>query len=81
MKFASQEFLNEHELAAALHVSVTTVRRWRLRNEGPKYLKVGNAVRYPQNELDQWLRSREAGGALSEEPVNEAATSLGESDV
>lgn len=54
--------LNEYQVAAILGVSVATVRRWRLLRQGPKYLKVGAAVRYRHQDLDLWLASRPTGG-------------------
>jgi predicted DNA-binding transcriptional regulator AlpA len=55
--------LNEYQVAAILGVSVATVRRWRLLRQGPKYLKIGAAVRYKHQDLDSWLASRPTGGA------------------
>jgi predicted DNA-binding transcriptional regulator AlpA len=51
-------FLNEHELAEIMGMSVSSVRRWRLLRKGPKYLKVGGvAVRYKSSSL-QAVRKR-----------------------
>jgi predicted DNA-binding transcriptional regulator AlpA len=55
--------LNEYQVAAILGVSVATVRRWRLLRQGPRYLKIGAAVRYKHQDLDSWLASRPTGGA------------------
>jgi len=54
--------LNEREVAARLSVSVASVRRWRLFGQGPKYLKVGAAVRYKLEDVTAWLESRPSGG-------------------
>ena len=32
-----------------------TVRRCRLDDVGPKFLKVGNIYRYPADELEAWI--------------------------
>ena len=40
------ELLNEHQVAEFVQLSVASVRRWRLFRTGPKYLKIGAAVRY-----------------------------------
>ncbi len=42
------------------------VLRWRVRKQGPKYLKIGAAVRYKPEDLGAWPESRPAGG----EPVH-----------
>jgi len=49
--------LNEHEVAAYLNISVGTIRRWRLFRTGPKFVKVGAAVRYKREDLETWLES------------------------
>jgi excisionase family DNA binding protein len=63
---------NEHQVAEMLSVSVSTVRRWRLLRQGPRFLKLGSAVRYRREDMDAWLASRPTGGTDS--PPVEAAT-------
>jgi predicted DNA-binding transcriptional regulator AlpA len=59
--------LNEFAVAELLGVSVATIRRWRLLQQGPKYVKVGaSAVRYRPSDLSVWLESRPTGGQQSE---------------
>jgi predicted DNA-binding transcriptional regulator AlpA len=47
--------MNEHEVAAYLKISVASVRRWRLLRTGPKFLKIGSAVRYKGEDVEAWL--------------------------
>jgi predicted DNA-binding transcriptional regulator AlpA len=61
------EFLNEHDLARITGLSVASVRRWRLLRQGPKYLKIGAAVRYRPEDVSAWLESRPSGGTTSPE--------------
>jgi excisionase family DNA binding protein len=49
--------LNEHQVAEYLNLSVASVRRWRLFRKGPKFLKIGSAVRYRREDVDAWLIS------------------------
>jgi len=58
---ASPELLNEHQVAKFLQLSVASVRRWRLFRTGPKYLKIGAAVRYRRDDVEAWLSSCGAG--------------------
>ena len=51
------ELLNEHQVAKFLQLSVASVRRWRLFRTGPKYLKIGAAVRYRREDVETWLSS------------------------
>lgn len=58
-----RRLLDEREVAALCHVSLGTVRRWRLFRKGPQYVKVGDAaVRYRPEDLEAYLASRPIGG-------------------
>lgn len=50
--------VDERAAAARLGVSRRTLQQWRVKGGGPKYLKLGRAVRYDLAELDRWERSR-----------------------
>lgn len=54
--------LNEHDVARVTGLSLASVRRWRLFKQGPKYLKIGAAVRYRAEDVRAWLESRPTGG-------------------
>jgi predicted DNA-binding transcriptional regulator AlpA len=58
--------LNEREVAKMLSLSVASVRRWRLLRRGPRYLKIGAAVRYRLEDVELWLESRPSGGNQGE---------------
>jgi predicted DNA-binding transcriptional regulator AlpA len=59
---AIETLLNEHDVARITGLSVASVRRWRLLRQGPKYLKIGAAVRYRIEEVRAWLETRPTGG-------------------
>jgi predicted DNA-binding transcriptional regulator AlpA len=59
---ALQALLNEHDIARLTGLSVASVRRWRLVRQGPKYIKIGAAVRYKPEDISAWLESRPSGG-------------------
>jgi excisionase family DNA binding protein len=48
---ALPEYLTTREAAALLGVSVRTLEGLRATGEGPRYVRVGRAVRYPRNML------------------------------
>jgi excisionase family DNA binding protein len=57
--------LNEEEVAKQLHVSLASVRRWRLERRGPPFIKVGSLVRYKPEEVEAWLGALPTGGSIT----------------
>jgi excisionase family DNA binding protein len=55
--------LCERELAEILGVSLPTLRRWRFRQEGPAWVKLGRLCRYPLDRLQEWLSDHDKSGA------------------
>jgi hypothetical protein len=55
-------FLTECGVSERTHISLATLRRWRLENRGPKYYKFGSLVRYDQKKLIQWEQAQPSGG-------------------
>ena len=69
--------LNEREAAAALGISVKLLRRWRMLDKGPRYVKLsgklgqtGRRIAYPARDLYCWLESLPSGGS---KPAGSAA--------
>ena len=58
---------DEKREADRLGFSVRTLQQWRVKGEGPPYLKIGPSVRYNPEAVDAWLnahtRSSTAQGA------------------
>ena len=54
--------LTEEEVAEQLHVSVASLKRWRLERRGPQFIKVGSLVRYRPEELETWLTALQPAG-------------------
>ena len=48
--------LDEHALAQRWHLSVKTLRRWRLERIGPVFCKVGARVTYLLSEIEAYER-------------------------
>jgi hypothetical protein len=52
------ELLAEREVASLLKVNRATLRRWRGRNAGPRYLRLGpKLIRYRRDDLALFLDS------------------------
>ena len=49
------KLLNETEVAEILNLQVATLRRWRWMGQGPRFIKIGAAVRYDPQELKVYL--------------------------
>jgi predicted DNA-binding transcriptional regulator AlpA len=62
-----ERLLNEHDVARITGLSVASVRRWRLLRQGPRFLKLGSAVRYKAEDVSAWLASRPSGGGQQPE--------------
>jgi helix-turn-helix protein len=58
----SSYLLTENDVSARLHISVDSLRRWRLEKRGPTFFKVGSLVRYRPEDLEQWLLAQPTGG-------------------
>lgn len=51
--------MTEQEAAVFLGVVPKTLQAWRQQGRGPRFLKIGRAVRYDVDTLDEWLQSQE----------------------
>ena len=45
------------EVAHVLGVAASTLRQWRMKGEGPPYIRCGGITRYRQADVESWLRS------------------------
>lgn len=54
----SQVLLKTREAATHIGLAVTTLEKMRVYGGGPKYLKLGRAVRYRIDHLEEWLDER-----------------------
>jgi Helix-turn-helix domain len=51
---------NQDGLAKILNdeVSTKTLEKWRVRGEGPRFIRAGRKVLYRRADIEQWLASR-----------------------
>ena len=53
------ELVSENTLTKLLDVSVFTLRYWRWKKKGPKYVKLENGrVRYPKKDIHDWYATQ-----------------------
>jgi excisionase family DNA binding protein len=49
--------LTERQVAEQLGLSVATLRAWRHRGKGPRFLRLGHSVRYLPSDVDEFVRA------------------------
>ena len=49
--------LTERQVAEQLGLSVATLRAWRHRGKGPRFLRRGRSVRYLPSDVDEFVRA------------------------
>ena len=70
------QLITETETARLLGLKVATLRRWRWAGKGPRFLKLGGAVRYDPADLEAFIeqsRRRSTADPGNAETVGEAA--------
>ena len=55
MEVNQPALLRETEAAALLNLETATLRRWRWAGKGPKFRKIGGAVRYHPHDLTAFI--------------------------
>jgi predicted DNA-binding transcriptional regulator AlpA len=53
-----ETLLRQREAASVLRLSERTLERLRVSGLGPRFIKIGRAVRYVQCDLSEWIASR-----------------------
>lgn len=69
-----KDYLTEAQLSERINVSLSTLRRWRLENRGPKFRKLGSLVRYGEYDLTQWMQAQPSGGSSDVKRIPPAST-------
>ncbi len=49
------DMLYEQEVASKLAISVRTLQAWRAKGKGPKFTKLGRAIRYSYRHVVEWI--------------------------
>ena len=53
------DYMTRPELAAMLRLAVATLESPRFRSTGPRYYRVGRAIRFLRADVQEWLASRQ----------------------
>jgi predicted DNA-binding transcriptional regulator AlpA len=54
----SEALLTAPDAARLLRVSLSWMAKARLRGDGPRYVKIGRSVRYPESSLREYIKIR-----------------------
>lgn len=53
------ELVNERTLSKLLDISTWTLKYWRYKNKGPKFVKLENGrIRYPKQDIHDWYEKQ-----------------------
>jgi len=63
--------LTTAEAAKILGIAEATLNEWRIRGEGPAYTKMGRLVRYPDYEVERYIRERTIKTSYRKRPQGE----------
>lgn len=55
----AEKFLTTEEVADMARTGASTVRYWRMQGTGPKGIKRGRRVLYPESAVEAWLRGED----------------------
>lgn len=58
----TQEHLTRQQAARFLGFAVVTMDIWRAQGKGPRWIKIGRAVRFARADLEAWLEAHKVGG-------------------
>lgn len=64
--------LTTKQAATRLGCAPHTLAKWRLDGSGPRFMKLGRAVRYSEDALQNWMRERERRSTADQGAVSHA---------
>jgi predicted DNA-binding transcriptional regulator AlpA len=59
-------YLKPREAAEYVNGSTSTLAKWRLYGGGPKFSRLGRAIRYAKRDLDEFMASRTVASTSEE---------------
>jgi excisionase family DNA binding protein len=61
--------VTERDAAELLGVSVRTLQKWRLQGNGPRFVKLGHAVRYDVKDLEAYIERARRRSTSDSAPI------------
>jgi len=65
--------LNTEQVASYIGLAKQTITELRVKGGGPKFCKIGRAVRYKREDLDAWIDQFQSVGSIAEHHVSAIA--------
>ena len=59
------ELMVNKEAAVYLRISADTLRRWRSKGSGPRYIKINGRILYRRRDLERFLDLNECGATAA----------------
>jgi excisionase family DNA binding protein len=56
-----RQYMTTKQAAEELGLGTSTLEIWRTKGTGPKWIKVGRAIRYSRGDLEAWVAARRKG--------------------
>lgn len=63
--------LKQEDVKEILGLADSTLEQWRLRGKGPKFVRVGRAVRYRESDIHTYIKNLRAFSSTSEADLSE----------
>lgn len=67
-----QSWFTPDELAKRLGLRTDTLAQWRVKGQGPGYLKIGKEIRYVASAVEAWLQRCYKGKDAPKEPKQQS---------
>ncbi len=63
------KMMTDVEVGEMLGLTAQTLRTWRTKGQGPRFAKLGDAVRYDEEDVKAWVEARKVEPGKPEEPL------------
>lgn len=61
------KLMTDVEVAVMLGLTAQTLRTWRMKGQGPCFAKLGDAVRYDEDDVKAWVEERKVEPGKTQE--------------
>lgn len=61
------KMMTDVEVGVMLGLTAQTLRTWRMKGQGPRFAKLGDAVRYDEDDVKAWVEERKVNSTKTDE--------------